>query len=353
MNFKDELDKILREDPERLLTVKPKASAAITADERLISSFNEINDFVTEKGFEPQLGENIKETILYQRLKGIRENPDKIEALKAYDQYKLLDVQVKKINSIDDVLGDDSGILDSDAENIFKIKFIPKEAIMPDYVAKRKPCKDFMKFESLFVQCQLDLKNGNRKLRKFSKEKQIEQGLFFVLRGILLYVEEVGKRGNVNGNVNARLRVIFENGTESDMLLRSLAAELYKDGRRVTTHDDELLEDFENVTTKDASTGFIYILRSLSDNQKIKEIPHLYKIGFSTVPVEERIKNASQEPTYLMAAVSVIAVYQCYNLNPQKLEQLLHTFFGSACLNIDVYDANGTRFTPASGLSHH
>lgn len=346
MNYKDELDKILSEDPEGLLIVKPKASNAISADERLVASFQEINYFVKENGKEPQLGGNIKETMLYQRLKGIRENQEKSSSLQAYDEHKLLDIKLKEINSIDDILNDDSGILDSDAESIFNIKFVPKITTMPDYVAKRKPCKDFKKFELLFTECQSDLRGGKRKLRKFSKEQQIEKGLFFVLKGVLLYIDEVGERENVNGKTNARLRCIFENGTESDMLLRSLAAELYKDGSRVTTHDDELLEDFENVTGEDASTGFIYILSSLSDNPKIKEIPHLYKIGFSTVPVEERIKNASKEPTYLMASVLVIAVYQCYNLNPQKLEQLLHTFFGSSCLDVDIHDGKGGRFIP-------
>lgn len=162
----------------------------------------------------------------------------------------------------------------------------------------------------------------------------------------MLYVDEVGQRENIKGKVNARLRVIFDNGTESDMLLRSLSAELYKDGRRVTSHDDNYLEEFENVNAEDASTGYIYILRSLSENQDIHSIQHLYKIGFSTAPVEDRIKNAAQEATYLNAPVKIVSAFQCYNLNPQKLEQLLHTFFGKACLDMDLYDRDGKRYAP-------
>jgi hypothetical protein len=346
VDYKIELDKILKEDLYGLLVVKPKSSSTISSSERLISSFKEINTFIKENGRHPDSINGQREHSLYARLNGFRENNEKIAALQPYDEFKLLEMKQKKIETIDDILDDNLGLLDSDADSIFKVRDVLKITTMPDYVATRKPCKNFKDYEDLFKNCQSDLHSGQRKLRIFTREQQIEKGSFFVLKGILLYIDAVGEREVVNNKSNARLRCIFENGTESDMLLRSLSAELYKDGRRVTTLNDELLEDFENVTAKDASTGFIYILRSLSDNQKIKEIPHLYKIGFSTVPVEERIKNASQEPTYLNAAVSVIAVYQCYNLNPQKLEQLLHTFFGSACLNIDVYDANGTRFTP-------
>ena len=114
----------------------------------------------------------------------------------------------------------------------------------------------------------------------------------------------------------------------------------------MTAHEDRLLDGFDNITDEDEETGFIYVLKSLSPKPEISEILDLYKIGFSTVPVEQRIKNAENEPTYLMAPVKIVTAYQCFNMNPQKLEQLLHTFFGSSCLNLDVYDTNGQRHTP-------
>jgi len=219
---------------------------------------------------------------------------------------------------------------------------------MPDQIARRKPCEDFEKFEPLFIQCHAGLQSGDKQLRSFSGEQQISAGHFFILNGIMVYVAEVGEKERKQGKVNARLRCIFENGTESNMLLRSLATELYKDdgGRRVLNARDELFNDTENVTEDDTSTGYVYVLRSKSDVPEIKEIDDLYKIGFSRHPVKQRIKNAAQDPTYLMADVSIVSEYQTFNLNPQKFENLLHTFFMSSRLDIDAIDKNGFQTTP-------
>ncbi|MAF88878.1 MAG: hypothetical protein CMK91_14140 [Pseudomonas sp.] len=344
---KEDLLKLIEDDDLGLLNVKAKQSAVATADERLIASFTQINKFVSENGREPQSGKGIQEHQLYARLKGIRESNDKMQALAYLDEHDLLNVAHKEITSIDDIFDDDDlGILGNDAEDIFTLRHVSKETTMPDYVASRKPCKNFETFEPKFIQCQVDLASGKRKLWPFKNEQQIQKGYFFVLKGILLYVAEVGEVEKIKGKKNARLRCIFENGTESDMLLRSLSAELYKDGRRVTEHEDHLLDGFSEITDEDEETGYIYVLRSLSNRPEISEIENLYKIGFSTIPVEQRIKNAEKEPTYLMAPVHIVEAYQCYNMNPQKLEQLLHTFFGSSCLNLDVYGANGQRHTP-------
>jgi len=344
---KDKLLELIGEDDLGLLNAKSKANAPITADDRLLASFQEINDFVRQRGREPEANsKDIHEFKLHKRLDSFRSDNDKAAALLEYDGLGLL-ANRHSISTIGDVFKDDDlGILNDPAESIFTLKNVPKEIAMPDYVAKRKPCSDFKEFEPLFKQCHTEVASGKRKLRPFAQAQQIYKGQFFVLKGILLYVDEVGPLESINGRTNARLRVIFDNGTESDMLLRSLSAELYKDGRRVTAHDDNLLEDFENITEEDTSTGYIYILSSLSENQDIHSIQHLYKIGFSTTPVEERIKNASQEPTYLNAPVKIVSAYQCYNLNPQKLEQLLHTFFGKACLDMDLYDDDGKRYAP-------
>lgn len=344
---KDDLLKLIEDDDLGLLNVKSKQSAAATADERLISSFTQINKFFSENGREPESGRGIQEHQLYARLNGIRENVEKMEALANLDEHGLLNVQRKEISSIDDIFDDDDlGILGNEAESIFTLKHVSKETTMPDYVASRNPCKNFETFEAIFIQCQADLTAGKRKLWPFKNEQQIQKGYFFVLKGVLLYVADVGEVEKNNGKKNARLRCVFENGTESDMLLRSLAAELYKDGRRVTEHEDHLLDGFSNITDEDEETGYIYVLRSLSSKPEIQEVKNLYKIGFSTVPVEHRIKNAEKEPTYLMAPVHIVETYQCYNMNPQKLEQMLHMFFGSSCLNIDVFDQNGQRHTP-------
>lgn len=346
---KDEvLQEIFSSDPMGLLNVKPKKSSAPTSDERLIASFQEINDFVEKYNREPQPNTgNISEFLLYNRLKTFREDEQKKTACQSLDKYGLLKTKKKEIKSIDDIFSDDAlNILGGDSKGLFDFKHIPKETTMPDYVASRKPCQEFEKFEPLFTKCQSDLANGKRRLYPFKNEQDIVVGHFFVLKGVLLYVAHVGDKFSEKGKINARLRCIFENGTESDMLLRSLSAELYKQGRRVSENEDGLLSDSRNITEEDKETGFVYVLKSLSNDPNIKSISNLYKIGYSNVPVEERIKNADQEPTYFMAPVKIVSVFNCYNVNPQKLEQLIHNFFGKVCLNFDIFDQNGVRHTP-------
>lgn len=343
---KKDLLKLIEDDDLGLLNVKPK-QAATSTDERLLSSFQEINNFVKENGREPKAGGDINEHQLYARLNTIREKKEKIEGLSNFDEFNLLHKEVKEIKSFKDIFEDDDlGIFESDKNDIFNLKNIPKEIAMPDYIANRKPCKNFKEFEQKFIQCQADLKSEKRKLWPFRKEQNIEKGSFFVLKGVLVYIDEVGKFETINGKRNARLRCIFENGTESNLLLRSLARELYRDGRRVTDHEDHLLDNFYNITKDDQETGYIYVVKSLSDKQEIKSIKNLYKIGFSKISAEERIKNSAQDPTYLMASVKIVTAFKCFNMNPQKLEQLLHNFFGSSCLNVDVFDNEGRRHIP-------
>ena len=203
---------------------------------------------------------------------------------------------------------------------------------------------------------QRELKEGKRKLLDF-KFGNLQQGSFYVHNGLVFYVEKInitqlehyrtdGKRIREDG----RTRLIFENGTESEMLRNSIQKRLYENGKIISenaeTTNKQFIEKFSNVNDEDEEAGFIYILKSKSDKQEIKEISNLFKIGFSKVSVEERIKNATQEPTYLMADVKIVMAYKCYNMNPHKLEQLVHGFFGRSCLNIDVFDINGNRHTP-------
>ncbi|MBU1658459.1 GIY-YIG nuclease family protein [bacterium] len=342
------LDEILEGDPLGLLNEPKVRTKSLNEDDRLVGSFEEINAFIQNYGHEPQKSTNMTERTLYSRLQGIRENPEKIAALKHYDRFNIL--QEVEINSIDDILNDDAfGLLGGDdSDDIFTLKHIPKqkETTMPDYVASRKPCKEFNKYEHLFTKVQEELKIGIRKVVKFQNEQQIKKGYYFILKGVLLYVADVGEPIKTSGKTNARLKLIFENGTESDMLLRSLSAELYKHGKRVSEYDETNFEGLYEVNEKDEKSGYIYILESKSEDEKIASIKNLYKIGYSTIPVKERIKNAATEPTYLMAQVRVISVYETYNMNTQKFEQLIHRFFGKVCLNIDIYGDDGKRYTP-------
>lgn len=344
----DKLRELIEDDDLGLLVVKPKSSNTITEDERLAESFYEIAEFRRQYVREPRNDlANPQEARLAMRLASLRQDSTRAKALVDLDEFDLL-APVKQPQTIDEILNDDDLALlgDSEEESIFNLRHVPQTIDMPDHVAQRQPCKPFDRFEPLFKQCQADLQAGKRTLRAFSNEQQIQEGQFFVLKGIMTYVAAVGAKEKISGKTNARLHCVFENGTESDMLLRSLARELYKDGRRVTEHEDRLMDDLNSITAEDGPTGFIYILRSLSTDPRIAALPDLYKIGFSTVPVPERVRNAKDDPTYLMAPVHILETFACYNLNPQKLELLLHRFFGKVCLDVDVFDRDGKRYTP-------
>jgi hypothetical protein len=344
---KEDLLKLIDDDPFDLLKLDAERSAPMTEDDRLVASFQEINQFFSQHGHEPKSDGDIQEFQLFACLKGIRHSSVKVQALIKLDVHGLLKKQVKEIKTLTDLFADDNlKILDSAGEDIFNLNHVTSDRTAPDYIASRKTCQDFDQFHNQFTQCQADLTAGRRELLPFKREQTIDAGHFYVLKGILLYVAEIGVRETIGGHTNARLRCIFENGTESNLLLRSLAVALYKEGRRVTAHYDQLQRGASKITNADKDTGFIYILKSLSENQKINTIKNLYKIGFSTLPVEERVKNAAIDPTYLMAQVSILAVYQCYNMNPQKFEQLLHTFFATSCLDVDVFDNQGNRHIP-------
>jgi hypothetical protein len=343
------LRKLIDDDDLGLLDVKPIQSGIQSEEERLIEKFYKITEFISANDREPiKNPSNMQEAQLAMSLEGIRKAPEKVKVLQALDEYGLLAPPVVP-DSIADVFEDDDlGILseDSSAADIFNLKHVSERIEMPDYFAQRESCKDFGQFEGAFKACHQDLRNGKRQLLQFANEQQIQQGQFFVLKGIMAYVAAVGEKEKKGGKVNARLRCIFENGTESAMLLRSLATELYKDGRRVTEHEDKLIDELEGIKKEDSQTGYIYVLKSLSSQPGIADQTDLYKIGYSSSSVEERIKNAKDEPTYLMAPVQIVTSFECYNLNPQKLELILHKFFGQVCLEVDVFDHNGKRHTP-------
>ena len=370
MELDEFLDFVSENDELGLLAVKVKTSAP-TADEHLLAKFNEINEFVSLNGKEPTADmSDISEFMLSQRLNAIRINAEQCAALSEFDVHGLLPVnpvdqvaddaaecrvdaepepEPKEIESLDDIFSDDAlGLLDDDADSIFTIKNIPIEKEMPDKFSKRKKCKNFDEYKSLFVQCHSDLETGERVTQRFSGEQQIQAGQFFILHGVMCYVVSVGEREKKNGKVNARLHLIFENGTESDMFLRSLATELYKEetGRRILPKSEYAVDGMLGIKEEDQATGHIYILKSISNNPDISSIKNLYKIGYATTSVEKRIANAEKEPTYLMAPVHHVSSYVCYNMNAQKFENLLHTFFGSACLDIEVADINGRLCKP-------
>lgn len=351
------LEDIMESDLFNEITEEPKKKIKPIFDPE-VEKFLEIIDFVKEHGREPyRVQTDLVERSLASRLIGIRKDEDRLSYLKQFDELGILDKEeaeekkneIPKIESIDDILTKGSSALldsidkqDSDM-SIFDTTSLRKVTTMPDYVARRKKVKDFSAYDNLFKQCHREITEGKRQLVQFKNEQDIHANSFYVLNGVLLYVEAVGKREKVKGKTNARLKCVFENGTESDMLLRSLAAELYKNGRRVTDNEETLLDGMK---VDDVSTGYIYVLKSLSEDPQISSIDELYKIGFTNGMVEDRIRNAENESTYLYSPVEVVATYQVYNMNGHKFETAIHHALAHKNLDIDIVGANGKMLVP-------
>ncbi len=352
-------------DKFNLLEVKAKEKQA-TPESILISKFEEINNFIDEyKRVPTDKGGGPIEFQLFSRLLEIQLDYKKIKVLKEYDRYQLLkNLETNEEESLiypEDIeevpntkigLTDTFNLLKMPGSSIFDLKNVKskeeKVTTMPEEVARRKKCADFETFEPLFKKCQIEIENGDRKIVKFRDEQDVKQGAFFIYGGVKCYVAEVGEREVKNNRNNARLRLIFENGLESNMYHRSLTAELYKDGRRILP--PRLSEGEAEIDEKDL-TGFIYVLSSKSIDSQIKSVPNLYKIGFSTTPVKERVKYAKSDPTYLMAEVQIVASYKVAGIKPVYFENLIHKLFDHVKLNIEVIDKNGKKVVPKEWYS--
>lgn len=220
--------------------------------------------------------------------------------------------------------------------------------------ATRKPCENFLSYKAMFEQVQRELKQGKRSLIRVSKTAEFLQPKhFFMVDGILLYLESVGDlthdMGGRGHNKDARTHCIYENGTESDVLAQTLRRAIYADGYGVTELQENIDNTFANPTITDAdkSTGFVYILRSLSPDPAIASVQDLYKIGFTTGSVEDRTKNAVKEPTYLMAPVQIVETFEIVNMNSHIFETILHQVFSAVQFQVKVYDDEGNLHIPS------
>jgi T5orf172 domain. len=363
MSKKLTLDDIFNDDEFGLLNSKPKSSLIKSDEDRLIDSFEEINTFIDANNREPNAS-SMSEYSLLAKLNVFRQDEAKKKILKPFDRYDLLGHVEFEILSLDEVLNnDDWGLLDIDDDlSIFKLKNVsnPEERAEADFVAQRKKMneKDFEPYEVMFQKVHREIKEGTRKILPLHNvEKNLHINQFYIIDGVLIYLESADlkrteweqKSGN-RVRVEGRTKTIFENGTYSNMLYRSLGKHIQKNGKSITPPnyeiEDKIFVNVNSIKEEDFQTGWIYVLKSKSTNPQIADVKDLYKIGISTLPVDERIKNAKNEATYLFAEVKKIAVYNCYNRNANKLELLLHRFFASACLNVDLYNEKGQRFSP-------
>jgi hypothetical protein len=358
------LDDIFNDDDFGLLDLTAEVSTLKTDDKRLIDSFAEINNFFDKHNREPNLS-SMSEYGLMARLKIFRDNDTQKQILKPFDKHNLLGFVETDNLSIDDVLNDNDafGLLNSDDDlDIFKIKHIAKieDRTQTDFVAKRKPIKeqDFKKYEIKFQKVHKQLKQGKRQIKPFKNaENFLEEGRYYILDGVLLFLEtanfdrnQKNQAKNTLRRKDGRTKIIFENATSSNMLYRSLGKALHNNGQMITDINEPYNADIfvnpDDINQQDKPLGWIYILKSKSNNPKIANIKDLHKIGFSSVAVNARIKNAKNEATYLFSEVEEIATYKIYNSNANKLENLLHRFFANACLDIDLFNETGQRFNP-------
>jgi hypothetical protein len=335
-----------------------KQTKLTSLQERIIAGFEDIQRFVSEHERLPAHGEgkDIFERLYATRLDQIRRKEECCTLLDKLDHQGLLkDTDAEALEVLDE-LDDDQllselGVTAATESGITTLRHVkPRaEVRVAEEIANRTVCKDFDQFKKQFKQIQQDLSVGIRKAIPFRGDAEVEKGYFFILDGQKVFVAEKGEVfRNENNRNDSRLRVIFDNGTESDMLMRSLQRALNKDenGRRISEVDAGPL--FANVAgSDDQQSGTIYICRSESDHPEIKKIRKvLHKIGVTGGNVDSRIANAENDPTYLMAKVKVVATYELFNINRRKLEKLLHRFFQPARLDIQIKDRFGKPIEP-------
>lgn len=354
----DEDEALLAELGQELAPVK--AAARTAQEERLIAGFEEILRFVEEHGHAPQHGEerDIFERLFAVRLDRLRVLTEAHSLLLPLDTHGLLQEAPSLVTTgqgealDDDALLAELGVVGEEGvDDITQLRHVRsfEERKALEDIASRTPCTDFDRFEPLFARVESDLKSGLRKTLRFGRDASVEKGNFFILGGQMAYVAEMGEPVRTpNGESNARLRVIYSNGTESDLLERSLQRALYKDdtGRRITDDDHGPLFG-DTLEPNDIVNGTIYVLRSLSNNSYVVEHRELiHKIGITGGKVETRIGNAEKDPTYMLAKVEVVATYKLSNLNRARLENIFHRIFQDVRLDLTIEDRFGNPVKP-------
>jgi hypothetical protein len=326
-------------------------------EERIIAGFEEIQFFVERHGRAPQHGEDkdIFERLYAVRLDRLRALEECRNLLVPLDHQGLLTgTKVFRSDTAetmddDELLAELEGVAGTSTITELRHVRTSAEKRAAEEIANRERCEDFDSFRPLFKQIESELKAETRQTRPFGKDASVDAGNFFILGGQLVYVAEKGDDFQTpNGHTDARLRVIYANGTESNLLLRSLQRALYKDeaGRRLTEPNLGPLFS-ETWDEDDIESGTIYVLRSLSNHPFISEHRELiHKIGVTGGKVESRITNASLDATYLLAEVEVIASYKLAGINRTKLENLFHRIFAPAQLNLTIHDRFGNPVRP-------
>lgn len=339
-----------------------KTSRHSPREERIIAGFEDILNFHRQHGRAPLHGEgrDIFERLYAVRLDQLRNLPEAQALLAGLDTPGLLtavSTAQGDIDSLDeDALLAELGIGDpAEVQNdITTLRHVRpyREIKAAEDIANRTPCADFDRFKPLFDLAAAGLKADTWMTKPFIKNASIELGDFFIIGGQVAYVAEVLEGTTTkDGRDNPRLRVIFDNGTESNLLLRSLSRSLYPDGdlpagRRLIRRDDGPLFG-DAAEPDDIESGTIYVLRSQSNHPFVAEHRALiHKIGVTGGRVETRIAGAEKDATYLLAGVEIIATYKLHNLNRTRLENIFHRVFGAAQIDLTIEDRFGNLVKP-------
>ncbi len=345
-------------------TAPTKVSRHTPREERIIAGFEDILRFYQANGRAPLHGEDrdIFERLYAVRLDQLRKLPEAVTLLAALDVPGLLslsesaatqaDIEQMDVDALLDALGADAEDTSEGDIRILRHVRTYTEIKAAEEIANRTPCKDFDQFKPKFEEAQSGLKAGTWMTKPFIKNASIELGDFYIVGGQTVYVAEVNEGTKTkDGRDNPRLRVIFDNQTESDLLLRSLSRSLYPDGdipvgRRLIRRDDGPL--FGTVTEPDdIESGTIYVLRSQSNHPFVAEHRELiHKIGVTGGRVETRIAAAETDATYLLAGVDIVATYKLHNINRTKMEGIFHRLFGAAQLDLTIEDRFGNPVKP-------
>lgn len=329
------------------------------SEERVVAGFEEIQRFTEKHGRAPQHGEDgdIFERLYAVRLDRLRMLPECRALLEPLDHQGLLAGAPVVSASDSEVIGADQLAAElaelGEAADITVLRHVrtSAEKRAAEEVADRKPCEDFEVFRPLFERVQADIRTGIRQSQPIEAGRRaIEAGDFFVLDGLTLYVAEVGEPLKTTaGEVDRRLRLIFSNGTESNLLLRSLQRAFYNDSaaRRLASPESGQMSFGGELETDDVESGTIYVLRSLSDHPYVAQHRSLiHKVGVTGGRVEARIANAEHDSTYLLAKVEVVATYKLAGINRSRMESLFHKLFASARLDITINDRFGRPVQP-------
>ncbi|QGA38983.1 GIY-YIG nuclease family protein [Burkholderia glumae] len=331
-------------------------------EERIIAGFEEIQRFFETHNRAPQHGEDrdIFERQYAVRLDRLRSLPDCRALLAPMDHQGLLAAApsvaaTEERFDLDELAAELAATSGADDITVLRHVRTSAEKRAAEEIAQRTPCEDFETFKPLFERVQRELKEGIRETRAFHKLDEIklaeiQQGEFYIVGGQLAYVAEVGEEIMTQyERRDSRLRVIFDNGTESDVLQRSFQRALYRDeAARLVTNPSAGPLFSGQASDDDQESGTIYVVRSKSELPIVaanRDV--LHKIGVTgRNNVVARFANARNDPTFLLAEVEIIATYDLYNINRVKLENLIHRVFEPARLDIEIKDRFGKPIAP-------